>query len=307
MARNKEDIIKLLKNPLFEGMTKEILDEVASAVQEEVKPAGSKIFRQNEEGEHFYIIEKGRVRVYRESETGIEIDLNELGPGDDFGEIALVTDRPRTATVEALEETHLLVLSKEQFDNILENHPRIYANVAKYLSDLLDKDESAIVSKQEKEHKAPELSLINYVVILAISVGIALIYNYLNPNKINILPEFYDSEAFAHISLSMAKEKFDSKQAVFIDARPNIFFNQRHIENAINLPLPNFDIDYLYLMNTLFELEEDQAIIIYGRSISAYYDYEVAEKLDLRGHKNILILKDGFSEWKKAGYPIKSE
>ena len=316
MARNLEDIIQLLKNPIFQGMTEEILAEIAGVVREEVKPVGAKIFRQNEEGNDFYIIETGRVRVYKEGERGIEIDLNELGPGDDFGVIALVTDEPRTATVEALEETRLLVLSKEQFDKILEDHPRIYANVAKILRGLLDKDEWDIVNKGVQEYLPPSLSWIDYAVLIGIILGIALVFNYTNPNGLNVLPEFYDSDAFPKISLAKAKEKYDSKEAVFIDARPDNFYNQKHIKGAINLPLPLFDI--MYMMSGLDELEMDKEIIIYGRAMSAYYDEDVAKKLDLRGHKNIQIMKSPagvdyymkalmYSGWDKAGYPVTRE
>ena len=390
MTRNLEDIIQLLKNPLFEGMTEEILGEIASVVREEVTPAGSKIYRQNDAGNDYYIIETGRVRVYRESETGIEIDLNELGPGDGFGEIALVTDRPRSATIEALEETHLLVLNKEQFDHILENHPRIYANVVKFLSEILARDESQLEEEAKTRYEAPSLSWIDYAVLIGIILGIALVFNYTNPNGLNVLPEFYDSDAFPKISLSAAKEKYDSKKTVFIDARPDNFYNQKHIKGAINLPLPLFDIMYMMsgltdieideedlkietfqaggageknenktgsavrlthiptgivaesqdeesqqlnkewaleilkdklpedLKDKLLEQKMDKEIIIYGRAISAYYDEDVAKKLDLRGHKNIKIMKGPagvayymkalmYSGWEKAGYPMTTE
>jgi rhodanese-related sulfurtransferase len=309
MTGKIEDIIQLLKNPLFEGMPEEILGEIANAVREEVKSTGAKIFRQNDEGNDFFIIKSGQVRVFKEGENGIEIDLNQLGPGDTFGEMALVTDRPRTATIEALQETHLLVLTKEQFEQILHNYPGIYANVVKYLRNILDKEEIDFVKEVKTRYEAPPLSWIDYVVILAVTLGIALVWNYSNPNRINIMPKFYDSEAFAKVSLSAAKEKYDSGQVLFIDARPDNFYNQEHIEKAINLPLPLFDMMYAYMMEDeeIIALEMDTEIIIYGRSISAYYDEDVAKKLELRGHKNIQIMKDGWSEWKKAGYPVSSE
>ena len=305
MTGNTEDILQLLKNPLFEGMPEDILGEIANAVREEVKPAGAKIVRQDDEGNDFFIIKSGQVRVFKEGEKGIQIDLNQLGPGDTFGEMALVTDRPRTATIEALEETHLLILTKEQFEQILHNYPGIYANVVKYLRNMLDKEETEFVEEVKTQYEAPGLSWIDYVVISAVIFGIALVFNYVNPNGIKVWPEFYDSDAFPKISLAKAKEKYDLKEAVFIDARPDSFFNQEHIAEAVNMPLPIFDI--VYMMEGLSELEMDKEIIIYGRSISAYYDEDVAKKLSVRGHRNIRILKDGWSQWKKSGYPVISE
>ena len=55
---------------------------------------------------------------------------------------------------------------------------------------------------------------------------------------------------------------------------------------------------------TFLRQKKEKEIIVYGRSISGFYDEDVAKKLDLRGYKNIQILKDGWSEWKKAGYPV---
>jgi CRP-like cAMP-binding protein len=99
-------------------------DELARAVEDLVVAPGTVILRQGDPGDKFYLIRTGRVRVFRE-DAGLETELSVLQAGDDFGEMALFMDEPRMATVAALEETRLMVLSKEQFQSILKDFPNV--------------------------------------------------------------------------------------------------------------------------------------------------------------------------------------
>ena len=99
-------------------------DELARAVEDQVVAPGTVIFRQGDLGDKFYLIRTGRVRVFRE-DGGLETELSVLRAGDDFGEMALFMDEPRSATVAALEGTRLMVLSKEQFQRILKDFPQV--------------------------------------------------------------------------------------------------------------------------------------------------------------------------------------
>ena len=99
-------------------------DELARAVEDLVVAPGTVIFRQGDPGDKFYLIRTGRVRVFRE-DANLETEISVLQAGDDFGEMALFMDEPRSATVAALEETRLMVLSKEQFQSILKGFPNV--------------------------------------------------------------------------------------------------------------------------------------------------------------------------------------
>lgn len=72
---------------------------------------------------------------------------------------------------------------------------------------------------------------------------------------------------------------------------------------ALNLPLAIFD--FMYDMK-LGKTDKTKEIVVYGRTISKQYDEEVAFKLVTRGFKNVRILKDGLSDWKKNHYPVAS-
>ena len=80
------------------------------SVQRADAPAGSDVIRQGEQGDRFYIVDAGRLATLIDGTA-----VNELGPGDSFGEIALLHSTARTATVTALEDSRLVELASEPF------------------------------------------------------------------------------------------------------------------------------------------------------------------------------------------------
>ena len=118
-------------------------DELARAVEDLVVAPGTVIFRQGDPGDKFYLIRTGRVRVFRE-DAGLETELSVLQAGDDFGEMALFMDEPRSATVAALEETRLMVLSKEQFQSILKGFPNVTFAFVRQMSERLLRNANVI-------------------------------------------------------------------------------------------------------------------------------------------------------------------
>jgi len=118
-------------------------DELARAVEDLVVAPGTVIFRQGDPGDKFYLIRTGRVRVFRE-DASLETELSVLQAGDDFGEMALFMDEPRMATVAALEETRLMVLSKEQFQSILKDFPNVTFAFVRQMSERLLRNANVI-------------------------------------------------------------------------------------------------------------------------------------------------------------------
>jgi len=96
--------------PIFEPLTDAALEHLASALEPVELGAGEAAFRQGDPGEGFYVIEDGRLDVVIDGEH-----VRTLGPGDSFGEIALLRDVPRTATVTARTPAKLLVLDRARF------------------------------------------------------------------------------------------------------------------------------------------------------------------------------------------------
>jgi putative ABC transport system ATP-binding protein len=95
------------------------LAELSQKMLEERFPAGSWIIRQGNEGDKLYLLKKGKAEVVKE-ELGMMQTLRQLSPGDVFGEISLITNRPRTASVRAVEDIQCLSLSKQDFDRAMD-------------------------------------------------------------------------------------------------------------------------------------------------------------------------------------------
>jgi CRP/FNR family cyclic AMP-dependent transcriptional regulator len=92
------------------------------------------IIERGDESSALYFITSGQVRIYLTGEDGKEITLNELGPGDYFGELALIGETQRTASAMTLSDCELRMLNKAEFKNCLEQHPRIAFNLIRHLS-----------------------------------------------------------------------------------------------------------------------------------------------------------------------------
>ncbi len=109
----------------------------ASAEVQRYAP-GEVIVRQGEEAEHFYILVRGHVEVTNRHPTGHDIPIDELGPGEYFGEIGLVQNRPRTATVRAgADEVEVVVLDREAFTRLMHESVATESAVARVMAQRL--------------------------------------------------------------------------------------------------------------------------------------------------------------------------
>ena len=159
---------------------------------------------------------------------------------------------------------------------------------------------SAIQGEVERRGR---LSVMDFLSILGIGLMLGLIFNFANPSGISLIPLTWQYKSPPLIDVHMAKAKYDSKNALFVDARPGDFYKQSHIQGAINLPLTLFDFVYMMKFSNI-DLQKE--IIVYGSSISRQYDKEVALKFATRGHMNVRVLAETLSVWKEEGYPVGS-
>ena len=105
-----EHLHLLRSAPMFAALGPAELERLARTVEEESVAPGTAVCVQGEAGDRFYLVERGAARVVRDGRS-----VASLGSGDFFGEIALLRDIPRTATVEAVSELDLLVLERGPF------------------------------------------------------------------------------------------------------------------------------------------------------------------------------------------------
>ncbi len=109
--------------PLFRGLPDEVLTEIAREAHVVTFLIDDTVIGEGEHGNALYIIVRGEVGVYHQGENGREKQLAVLGPGDFFGEIALLGDSVRTANVRALKESSLLRITRKTITKLSGQHP----------------------------------------------------------------------------------------------------------------------------------------------------------------------------------------
>lgn len=107
---------------LFSGLKREALELIAKVASEEVHARGEKLFRHGEVGDKLYLIMEGQVRISRDVPGMGEEALAVLGPGQAFGEMALLDESPRSADAVVHDRCRLLTISKDGFDDLLFLH-----------------------------------------------------------------------------------------------------------------------------------------------------------------------------------------
>jgi len=130
----RERVALLQSLPLFQGLSDEVLCLLAEESRPRVFQAGEVIFYQGEPGSTCHIIAQGRVRVFVVGEDGRELSMRILGPGEIIGEMALFEDLPRSASVEALEETRTLELHHDVLFRCLRRSPVLALSLLRALS-----------------------------------------------------------------------------------------------------------------------------------------------------------------------------
>lgn len=122
--------VEILRDvPLFKDLDREYLQEISDMLIAERVPKGRTIIKEGEDGRRFYIVARGKVAVSASVGKGRQRRLAILEDGDFFGEIALLTDSPTTATVETLTQSTFLVLQRDQLQNLMRRHEALGAQV----------------------------------------------------------------------------------------------------------------------------------------------------------------------------------
>ena len=136
MPLSKNEKVELLRHiPLFATCSRRELIEVALAADEREAGAGDVLMEQGRPGREFFLLIDGTVAVRRNGRK-----LADLGSGDWFGEIALLTFKPRSATVTATAQCRLLVIHDRSFRHVVEASPRIALRVLGSVAQRLESD-----------------------------------------------------------------------------------------------------------------------------------------------------------------------
>jgi CRP/FNR family cyclic AMP-dependent transcriptional regulator len=120
------DPIELLSRvPLFSELSREELERISRVAVPRSFPPGVRVFHEGDHSDACFVVRSGDLRVTREHSDGRAIALATFGPGDIFGELAMLDGEARSASVETLTESELLALPASDVRRLLADHPRI--------------------------------------------------------------------------------------------------------------------------------------------------------------------------------------
>ena len=115
MAQGPVDLLKRV--PIFQGLDNRELERIAGSMKQRTFRAGDTVTTEGQSGVGFFVIEDGEARVTIHGD-----ERRRLGPGDYFGEVALLTDRPRTATITAESDLRCYGMTSWDFKPLVETH-----------------------------------------------------------------------------------------------------------------------------------------------------------------------------------------
>ena len=153
----------------------ELLDEddriaLAQVIDEEKVPAQHTLFQAGDPGDSLFIVDKGEIELFIKDTAGQKIVLTTAGPGDMFGELAMLDSGPRTATALALTDSEVLVLDRDDLVLLFQRRPDSALHMLAALSGLTRKADELLrtrvsrnVNEEMEEHTTPLLRIADWI------------------------------------------------------------------------------------------------------------------------------------------------
>lgn len=151
-----EKVLFLRKVDLFRDLDVRALTAIATIAEERSVEPGEFLFREGDQGDSMFFVVAGTVAVLKDGPEGTTVELAEIGPPEVLGEMALFEDEPRSATLCTRQETTLLVISRDGFQEIMHEYPQVGASASRILSQRLRRVEEresllrALVTSEER-------------------------------------------------------------------------------------------------------------------------------------------------------------
>ena len=120
----------LKSNPVFASLPAREIDALAAATREDPVRARNYIFMEGDPAESLCIVKSGRVRIVRHSKAGKDVILELLGPGEIFGGVAVIENRPYPASAQAVEASVILKISAQALIAVSDRHPSVIRELA---------------------------------------------------------------------------------------------------------------------------------------------------------------------------------
>ncbi len=120
--------------PFFEELPNEQIEDLSMIITDQVFDRGQIIFSEGDDGNGFYVVVSGRVKIFKLSPEGKEQILHIFGPGDPFGEVAVFAGQHFPANAEAMESSRIFFFPRESFSDLIKNSPSLALNMLAILS-----------------------------------------------------------------------------------------------------------------------------------------------------------------------------
>src|ERR1019366_2527579 len=133
MSKATEFAVMLKKNPMFADLGTDELQRISGLCHTRHLRAGEMLFRKGDPGDSLFGLRRGQIRIETGASGGSRLTLNFMGPGDLFGEVAVLDGQSRTADATVGEPSELFVLRREDFLSFLEREPRVAIKIIQLL------------------------------------------------------------------------------------------------------------------------------------------------------------------------------
>jgi CRP/FNR family cyclic AMP-dependent transcriptional regulator len=148
--------------PLFESLNETGATELCDLLETMDCRAAQTLFRAGDAGNAMYLIEQGRVRINVKGADGHEINVAELGPGDFFGEMAMLDGQPRSASATAVEDSRLASLSRKHFLSFVENNSNVALEMLSALAHRLRQTDELLQRRVARNVNEEEAATLTY-------------------------------------------------------------------------------------------------------------------------------------------------
>lgn len=122
------------QTPLFSDLSAEDIEKISEYGQTRSYPKNSILINKGDESDCFYIIKEGKVKIFITDEMGSTIILRYQEAGEYFGELALIDEEPRSASVATVEDSRLTYVSRSRFEECLNENPALAVKLVRYMS-----------------------------------------------------------------------------------------------------------------------------------------------------------------------------
>jgi CRP/FNR family transcriptional regulator, cyclic AMP receptor protein len=133
MSKQAEFAVILKMNPMFSDLGSDELQRLSNLCHTQHLGVGEVLFQKGDSGDALFGIRRGQIRIETGAADGSRLTLNFMGPGELFGEVAVLDSQSRTADAAAAEATELFVLRREDFLSFLEREPKVAIKIIQLL------------------------------------------------------------------------------------------------------------------------------------------------------------------------------